>query len=100
MGVSMVEKNYITVNHELLMTKRQLDSAWQTVSNSVVAVQKLPEGLCLKGALCWALLMGLLYRSHLPIMAGPTVDIRNITATMTTLTPAAFYLSSFVSLSV
>lgn len=87
----MVEKNYITVNHKLLMIKRQLDSARPTVSHHVsTSVQELHEGLCLKGALCWALMLGFLYSSHLPIMARLNIDIRNIIASMTTLTPAAF----------
>lgn len=41
-------------------------------------------------ALYLALMLGLLYSSHLPMTAGPAIDISNITATMTTLTPAAF----------
>lgn len=73
------------------MTKRQLDSAGPMVSHSVpTSVEELHEGLCLKGALCWALTLGFLYSSHLPMTAGPAMDISNIAATMTTLTPAAF----------
>lgn len=79
----MVEKNYITVNHKLLMIRRQLDSARPTVSHHVsTSVQELHEGLCLKVALCWALMLGFLYSSHLPIMAGLNIDIRNIIASI------------------
>lgn len=65
-------------------------TAWLSPAKISPVCIYLPEALCLKGALCWVFMLAFLYSSHLPMTAGPARDISNITATMTTLTPAAF----------
>lgn len=62
----------------------------QSLCEVSFSVEELHEELSLEEALCWAPMLSLLYSSHLHMMSGPAIDISNITANMTTLTPAAF----------
>lgn len=73
----------------------------KALNDKMTACQHFPtlgillERNCVKHLAWWGrcagvFLLAFLYRSHLPMTAGPAVDICNITATMITLTPAAF----------